>query len=120
MKRNRRGRHSTRSNGAPWLRIVGVLVLGIAATLASSTVEQEAVARYPDIQGCATGCSVAAAGWPLPYVIDYPGLSPARRASLSGAATGADRLRVEAFAIDLLGWTAVAFFLFMLLRRLRR
>jgi hypothetical protein len=120
MKRKRRGRSSTRSHASPWSRAASGLLLGLAATLGSSTVEQEAVARYAGIEGCAMGCPVAAAGWPLPYVLDDPTRSSERTASLRGVATGADRMRAESFAADLLAWSVVATVLLALLRRLRR
>lgn len=94
--------------------------LGLAATLASSAITQRSVARYADIEGCVTGCEVAAAGWPLPYVVDYPGLSPANRASLGGLAMRVDRFRGEAFAIDLLAWTALAAVIVLVPGRRRR
>lgn len=119
MKRTRRSRSSTRTT-SPARRILVPLLLGVAATLASSTVRQQTVERYADIDGCVTGCEVPAAGWPLPYVVDNPGLSPVGEASLSGAATGADRLRWESLALDLLVWTLAAAILVALLRRLRR
>ena len=120
MKRTRRSRQSTRTGRSRLWRILATVVLGVAATLASSTVRQETVARYADIDDCVTGCRVAAAGWPLPYLVDYPGLSPARDASLSGAAMGGDHWRAEALAVDLTLWTALAAILMALLRRLRR
>lgn len=120
MKRTRRSRQSARTGRSRLWRIVATVLLGVAATLASSTVRQEAVARYADIDDCVTGCRVAAAGWPLPYLVDYPGLSPAREASLSGAVMGVDRWKPEALAVDLLAWTALAAILMALLRRMRR
>jgi hypothetical protein len=115
-----RRRHSSRTARPGRWRFAAILVLGIVATLASGAVGQRAVARYADIDGCATGCEVAAAGWPLPYVVDYPGLSPANEASLVGLAMRVDRLRPEAFAVDLLAWTALAALVVLLLGRRRR
>lgn len=120
MKRTRRRRHSTRTGGSWGWRFAAVVALGLAATLASSAVRQQTVARYADIDGCVSGCEVVAAGWPLPYIVDHPGLSPAREASLAGAVLGVDRWRPEALALDLALWTALAAILAALLRRLRR
>ena len=115
-----RRRASGRTGRSRLLRILAPLALGLAATLASSAVTQSTVARYGDIDACVTGCEVAAAGWPLPYIVDYPGLSPGNAASLSGAVLGVDRWRPEAVALDLLLWTAFAALLAALLGRLRR
>lgn len=95
-------------------------VLGLLATLASSVVNQRTTARFEDIDGCIAGCEVAAAGWPLPYLVDYPGLSPGNDAALIGLALGVDRLRPEAFVVDLLAWTVLAAVLAWLLGRARR
>lgn len=120
MTRSRRHRASRRTGRpGPW-RIVATLALGLAATLATSTVRQHTVALHADIDGCMSGCSVAAAGWPLPYIVDDPALSPAGEASLSGAVLGVDRWRPEALALDLFAWTALAAIVIALLRRLRR
>jgi hypothetical protein len=119
MKRSRR-RQSNRTGRSWRWRIAGMLALGIAATLASSIAKQETMARYADIDGCVAGCPVSAAGWPLPYIVDYPGSSPAREASLTGAVLGIDRWRLEALALDLLLWTALSAILLTLLGRFRR
>lgn len=118
--RSRRSRHAARGGRSRIWRVVAALLIGLGATLASSTVRQETVARYADIDSCVTGCPVAAAGWPLPYLVDNPGLSPATEASLTGAAMGVDRFRPEAFALDLLGWTLLAGLVVAVLGRLRR
>ena len=118
--RARRHRRSGRTGLSRPARLALAVALGVAATLASSLVRQDTVARYADIDDCVTGCTVAAAGWPLPYVVDYPGLSPAREASLSGALLGVDRWRPEALVLDLLGWTGLAALLGVAYRRLRR
>lgn len=120
MKRTRRARTSARSKSRAWPRVLAALVLGIAATLATSVVDQPTVARYADIDHCVAGCTVAAAGWPLPYLVDYPGLSPANEASLAGAFSSVDRWRLESFAVDLVAWTLLAFVAIALLRRARR
>jgi hypothetical protein len=102
------------------LRWLVTVVLGVLATLATSAIRQQSTARYADIDACVSGCSVAAGGWPLPWLIDYPGLSPARSVSLAGVVLGVDRLRVEAFAIDVVLWTLLAAIVLAAWRRLRR
>ena len=54
-------------------KVVVVLVLAVGVTLASSGISRTVSATVPGIMGCEKSCQVAAAGWPLPYVIDYPG-----------------------------------------------
>lgn len=63
-----------------------VPVLAAAATLASSGIPGMVSATYPDIMGCSEGCQVAAGGWPFPYAIDNPGISPVGSASMIGVA----------------------------------
>lgn len=120
MRRSRH-RHGSRSGRPTGLRRwLLPLALGAAATLATSAVTQQTIARYADIDACIAGCTVAAGGWPLPYLIDYPGPSPGHDVSLVGAAMGADRLRLEGLALDLAFWIVSAFVLMWLLRRIRR
>jgi len=61
-------------------------------TLASTVVPGHTRMSYPDIMGCERTCEVTAAGLPLPFIADYPGLSPANSASLTGAIFGLDRV----------------------------
>ena len=99
-----------------------LLFVFVAATLlvlASSLVPGRALVNYPDIDGCDTGCTVAAAGWPFPYVADYPGLSPAGAASLGGAILGEDHLLWTALIADWGVWAVVAGLLAWLVRRRR-
>jgi hypothetical protein len=58
--------------------------------------------------GCETGCEVAAAGWPAPYLVDYPGISVVGSADLSGALLGEDKFRPLPFGLCFLFWTAVS------------
>lgn len=89
---------------------VAVLV-GFILTLASGFLaNRQHVTAYPDIMGCEAGCPVATAGWPLPYVYDYPGISVAGSADLLGALAGEDRFHILPFALDLV--------VFMLIGRL--
>lgn len=65
-------------------------------------------AVYSEIAGCETGCAVARGGWPPAYLADHPGISAVGSASLLGAVTGDDRLRILSFLIALSFWTAAA------------
>jgi hypothetical protein len=92
------------------LRIIAffVVALGLVLTLLSSARAGRARAVYSEIMGCETGCDVAAAGWPVPYLVDYPGISVVGIANLSGALLGEDKFHLLPFALTLLFWTAVA------------
>ena len=50
--------------------------LALALTALSFNVDGRAAVAYGDIMGCESGCKLPAAGWPVPFVVDYPGLSP--------------------------------------------
>ncbi len=82
--------------------------MGVALTLVSSGLPGRARAAYSEIMGCETGCEVAAAGWPAPYLVDYPGISVVGSADLSGALLGEDKFRPLPFGLCFLFWTAVS------------
>lgn len=84
--------------------------IGVAscATLLSSSWPTELMARYTGIMGCETACRVAGAGWPFPFLVDYPGLSPAGSASLVGAVLGVDMVRPGALAMSFVCWWVLA------------
>ena len=64
---------------------------------------------YPDIMGCETGCEVVAAGFPVPYVADYPGFSPGNSVGLLEAFVfGMDRVLWGPLALSFAFWLAVA------------
>ena len=63
---------------------------------------------YPDILGCERACEVAAAGLPVPFIADYPGLSPVNSADLVGALLGLDRVLWGRAATALAFWGAVS------------
>jgi hypothetical protein len=58
--------------------------------------------------GCEDRCEVAAAGWPVPYLIDYPGLSVSGAADITGALVGEDHFRLANFAMTWLVWSLVS------------
>ena len=86
---------------------VPVVASALAATLASSAVDCSVTAVYPDIMGCEHGCFVVGGGWPVAYLVDYPGISPVGSVSLTDALLGVDRFRPASFALSLLFWLAV-------------
>ena len=89
-------------------RILLVLACGLALALLSSAKPGRARAVYSEIMGCETGCDVAAAGWPAPFLVDYPGISVVGSADLSGALLGEDKFYLIPFVLTLLFWVAAA------------
>lgn len=94
------------------------LAPGLLLALASSAFPGRTTAVYSEIMGCEAGCEVAAAGWPVPYLVDYPGISVVGSAGLSGALVGEDHFRLLPFLLTALFWTALV--LLVLLLRSRR
>ncbi len=88
------------------IRWAALLVFGMAmvATLASSVIDGRVIAVHSDIMGCEAGCVTAAGGWPLPYLVDYPGISPVGSVSLSDALLGLDKIRPAALALTFVFW----------------
>jgi hypothetical protein len=94
----------------------------VAATvlaLASSAITGHVTVNYPDVEGCAAGCRVAGAGWPFPYLADYPGLSPAGSASLRGAVAEDDHVLWTSFVATWGSWALAMAALAHLARRRR-
>lgn len=100
------------------LRPFAALLLGGAITLLSTFAgNRSAMATYPDIMGCETGCRVAATGWPLVFVRDYTGMSVIDTADMMEVLFAADRFDWRPFCANLLFWTMLSLFL---LRRRRK
>ena len=99
--------------------IVLVFVVSTLLALASSAIHRHTTVNYRDVEGCSAGCTVAAAGWPFPYLADYPGLSPAGRASLMEAISGSDHVLWTSFVATWVAWTVAIGALAWLLRRRR-
>jgi hypothetical protein len=100
-----------------WLLIVPV---GLVLSLLSSAKAGRARAVYSEIMGCESGCDVAAAGWPIPYLVDYPGISVVGVANLSGAMLGEDKFHTAPFTMTLLFWVAASAAAWFLWRRIMR
>ena len=102
---------------------VSLLAAGMAviATLASSSIGGTVNATYPDIMGCESGCPAAAGGWPVPYFVDYPGISPVGSVALTDALLGIDKIRPIGLAATFAFWLAVsALAVWLLVRKKRR
>ncbi len=86
------------------------VAIGLAALLTASTsaVETRVIATYPEIMGCESACLVAAAGWPLAYIVDYPGLSPVGSVSLTGAVLELDKTLLPELGISFTFWLALS------------
>lgn len=56
--------------------------------------------------GCESECIVVSAGWPVPYVYDYPGMSVALRVEVDPISlfAGPDRFMPGGFVPTLLFW----------------
>lgn len=91
-------------------RLLGSLALAALLALLSSLVKGTSY-EYQDWD-CAPGVRecprhVAAVGFPLVYVVDRNGLSPANSADLVGALMGVDDFRAAPFAADVLAYLAL-------------
>jgi hypothetical protein len=73
-------------------RLVIILALALLITLGSGSVPARMTVLYPDIDDCVRGCEVAASGFPIAFIADYPGLSPVNSADPVGALMGVDRI----------------------------
>jgi hypothetical protein len=67
--------------------------------------------------GCESGCLSAAGGWPVPYLVDYPGISPVGSVSLTYALLGIDRIRPAALAATFVFWLGVVAVVRLLARK---
>ena len=97
--------------------IIASLLSGLILALASSIHAGRARAVYAEIMGCEVGCEVAAAGWPMPYLVDYPGISVVGSVDLFGALMGEDKFHLLPFAGTALFWTAAVALAFVVLPR---
>ena len=88
-----------------------IYIAGAAAlvlTLGAANAPGRTTATYPDIMGCELSCEVAASGLPVPFIVDYPGLSPVNSADLMGAILGLDRVLWDRAALAFSFWFAVS------------
>jgi hypothetical protein len=74
----------------PALKVLASLALATAATIATSAVPRLVTVTYPGTMDCQHGCNFVAGGWPFPYLIDHPGISPTGSVSLANGLLGVD------------------------------
>ena len=99
----------------------------LAAALALAAVSGEAYQRvgsgYVRYEGVGPGWDstrVVVGGWPLPYLLDRPYLSPVGSVSVSGGLLGEDELRAGPFLADAAFYLLLSLGLLAGVRRLRR
>jgi hypothetical protein len=80
------------------------VLLAILASLTTSAVNSQVVVAYSGVMGCELGCNFIASGWPFPYIVDHPGISPTGSVSLVGAILGVDIIRPGHFLGTVLFW----------------
>jgi hypothetical protein len=96
-----------------------VIILAVAGTLGSSIVPGKVSAKYPEIMQCEQSCEVVAGGWPFPYLIDYPGISPTNSVSISEGILGDDAIWGGALAGTFLFWTGVMASIIWIIERIK-
>jgi hypothetical protein len=92
-------------------RAAAVAVAAVIVTMASSVVPGTRVeVQSWDCPPAPASCAqtVVAAGFPIPYIADYHGISPVGSVSLVQALMGIDKFRARAF------WTDVGFYALVL------
>lgn len=92
-------------------RLLGTATAAVVVTMASSVVpgtrvEVQSWDCPPTPASCAQ--TIVAAGFPIPYIADYHGISPVGSVGLVEALMGIDKIRPRAF------WGDVAFYTLML------
>jgi hypothetical protein len=70
------------------LKTLLLAVIAAAATLASTAVSGRVTAIQLGNAHCENECDFLAAGWPFPFPVDGPGVSPSGSVDLVGAVLG--------------------------------
>jgi hypothetical protein len=86
-------------------RIIKLALISAVLSSLSSCVPGEVIDVVPGSEDCHTGCSAAAAGWPLAYIVDGHGLSPHGSADFVGMLLGLDRLDGPRAVLNYLLWS---------------
>ncbi len=96
-----------------------VVLLAVLMTFASTFVTGSTHASYLDA-GCAGSCRVVAAGFPFPFIADYPGISPVGSVSLSEAIIGVDHFLISPFVASYMCWVVFVAVIIRLLSLVKR
>lgn len=89
-------------------KVIAHLLIALVATLVSSFVPGEVVDRIPGSMDCVDGCTFVAGGWPVPYLVDHHGISPAGSVSLLMGLTGDDHIWKTELLLTFTYWLAVS------------
>ena len=92
-------------------------VAAITATLASSAIPGRVTAAYPGSENCKQGCEFVAGGWPFPYLVDHPGISPIGSVSLVNGFLGVDLIYPGSLAATFGCWLGLLVAAAWLVRR---
>ena len=93
-----------------WRVSLKILLLALALSYASLFFTSRSVWQFSDIMGCEKECIVKAAGWPVPYFYDYPGMSVGNRVEVDPLSIffGPDKFRLSGFVSTFLFWLLTA------------
>jgi hypothetical protein len=84
--------------------ILLLFALATVVTLCSTIVSGRVSAVQLGNPGCENDCDYLAAGWPYPYIVDGPGVSPIGSVDLLGAVIGVDSVFPKALARTFVFW----------------
>lgn len=93
-----------------WRISLKTLLLALALSYGSLFFTTRSVWQFSDIMGCETECIVKAAGWPVPYFYDYPGMSVGNRVEVDPLSifVGPDKFRLSGFVPTFIFWLLAA------------
>ncbi|MCV2355566.1 hypothetical protein LNV09_15580 [Paucibacter sp. B2R-40] len=83
-----------------------LFAVATVATLVSTIVPGRVSATELGMVGCENECSFLTGGWPVPFIVDGPGVSPAGSVDLLGVLLSVDTLLPKAMAANLAIWFA--------------
>ena len=92
-----------------WRIMLKRVLVALVLTYASLLVTSLSVWSFDDIMGCEKACIVKAAGWPVPYFYDYPGMSVGNRVEVDPLSifVGPDKFRLSGFMPTAIFWALV-------------
>jgi len=98
-------------------RVTQHLCIALAITLLSSAFPYKVLQVREASDYCSKGCLAVAAGWPITYLVDGYGRSPAGSVHLLMGITGDDDLFIGRMSIDVLLWLITSMSLHSLWQR---